>query len=140
MVGRGETDGRAQTFGGLWIVFVQEPTTVFLIKHGGEAPWALLKRLHVLDLDNEDVTGLCALDLERTGKVVHAGQVTVLDVVGTVIVLDLSAGPVYALDLDGFSWDYLAHEGNWVGRLAFGSNRVSERKGRGTVGVPAVLK
>lgn len=112
MVDGGGTDGRIQTFGGLWVLFVQEPTTVLLIEHGGEAPWALLKRLHVLDLDNEDVTGLCALDLERAGEVVHARQVTVLDVVGTVVVLDLSAGPVYALDLDGLTWNDLAREGN----------------------------
>lgn len=106
-------DGRGQTLGGLWVLFVQEPTAVLLIEHGGEAPWTLLKRLHILDLDNEDVTGLCALDLERTGEVVHAGQVTVFDVVGTVVVLDLSASPVYALDLDGLAWDDLACEWNW---------------------------
>lgn len=58
-------EGGVQTFGGLRVLFVQKPATVPPIEHGGEAPWALLERLHILDLYDEDVTWLCALDLER---------------------------------------------------------------------------
>lgn len=94
-------------------MFVQEPATVPPIEHGGEAPWALLERLHILDLYDEDVTWLCALDLERAGEVVYTGQVAVLDIVGAVVVCDLATGPVYALDLDSLAWDDLAGEGDW---------------------------
>lgn len=94
-------------------MFVQEPATVTLVEHGGEPPWTLIKRLHVLDLNDEDVTGLCALDLEWAGEVVYAGQIAVLDVVGTVVVLDLATSPVNALDFDGLAGDNLGGEGNW---------------------------
>lgn len=43
----------------------------------------------------------------------YAGQVTVLDVVGTVVVLDLATGPVNALDFDGLAGDDLGGERNW---------------------------
>lgn len=105
---KGKVEGRVQTFGGLRVLFVQEPATVPPIEHGGEAPWALLKRLHILDLYDEDVTWLCALDLERAGEVVYTGQVAVLDIVGAIVVHNLATGPVYALDLDSLAWDDLA--------------------------------
>lgn len=107
-----ERGRKVQTFGGLWVLLVQEPATVPPIEHGGEAPWTFLKRLHILDLNDEDVTWLRALDLERAGEVVYTGQVAVLDIVGAVVILDLATGPVYALDLDGLAWDDLAGEGN----------------------------
>lgn len=43
----------------------------------------------------------------------YAGQVTVLDVIGTIVVLDLATGPVNALDFDGLAGDDLGGEGNW---------------------------
>lgn len=93
-------------------MLVQESTAVLLIEHRGEPPWTLIKRLHVLDLNDKDITGLCTLDLEWTGEVVYTGQVTVLDVIGTVVVLDLTTGPVNALDFDGLAGDDLGGEGN----------------------------
>lgn len=65
-----------------------------------EAPWVVLERLDVLDLDQQNVAGLGGLDFEWSGQVVHLRQVDVLDVVGAVVVLDLSARPVQTFDLD----------------------------------------
>ena len=81
-------------------------------RRGGRTPWLLRERLHVLDLDADDIAGLGAGDLEGTGEVVDAGEVAVEDVVGGVVVLDLAAGPVNAFNLDGLAGFDLSGEGN----------------------------
>lgn len=58
-----------------------------------EAPWSVLERLNVHDLDKEQVPWLGALDLEGPGKVVDPGEVDILYIVGAVVVLDLAARP-----------------------------------------------
>ena len=68
-----------------------------------KAPGLVFKRLDILDFDEQDVTRLSFLDLERTGEVVHLCQVHILDVVSAVIVLDLASGPIEAFDLDGLA-------------------------------------
>lgn len=77
--------------------------TIPLVEDPRKPPRPLLKRLDVHNLHQEHVARLRALDVKRPRQVVHAGEVDVLDVVGAVVVFDLAAGPVEALDLDGFA-------------------------------------
>ena len=82
------------------IVLVEKAASVAFVEDAGEAPWVIVEGLDVLDLHEENVTGLGGLDLERTGEVVDLCQVDVLDVVGAVVVLDLPSSPVETFDLD----------------------------------------
>jgi hypothetical protein len=58
-----------------------------------EAPGAVLERLDIHDLDEQNVARGSTLDLEGPGEVVDPCQIDVPDIVGRVIVLDLAAGP-----------------------------------------------
>lgn len=55
------------------VYLVKESSAVVFVKYACEAPWLLLERLNVLDLDNEDVSWLCGLNFEWTRKVVDLG-------------------------------------------------------------------
>ena len=91
---------------------VEEAAAIALVEDAGEAPGLVLHRLHILDLDEQDVSRFGRLDLEGPGQVVHAGEVDVLDVVGAVVVFDLAAGPVDAFDFDDFAVLDGAREGD----------------------------
>ncbi|KAH9841297.1 Thromboxane-A synthase, partial [Teratosphaeria destructans] len=93
--GRGRGDLR------LGVDLVEETPSVLLAEDPGEAPRLIFQGLYVLDLDQQDIAGLGGLDVEGTGQVMDAGEVDIAHVVGGVIVLDLAASPVDALDLDG---------------------------------------
>lgn len=66
----------------------------------GKAPGGVLQRLYVLNVNDQHITRLCSLDLERSGEVVDLGQIDVADIVCRIIVLDLTSSPVYTFDLD----------------------------------------
>ena len=95
------------------VQLVEEAAAIFLGENARETPRLVLQRLHVLNLDNEHVARLGGLNLKRPRKVVHLRQVDVAHIVGTVIVLDLPASPVDALDLDGFAIFDRAGEGDY---------------------------
>ena len=78
----------------------QEAAAVLLGEDAGEAPVALRQRADVEDVDHQQVAGLRALDPDRAGQVVHLGEIDIAHVVGVVVVLDLAAGPVEALDAE----------------------------------------
>ena len=75
-------------------MLVEEPAAVVFVEYACEAPGVVLEGLHVLNLDEEDVAWFGALDLEGAGEVVDLGQIDVLDIIGAVIVLDLTTSPV----------------------------------------------
>ena len=75
------------------IYFVYETAAVPAIEHSGEAPGLRLEGLNVHDLDQQQVAGLGTLDFEGPGEVVHLREVDVADVVGGIVVADLTAGP-----------------------------------------------
>lgn len=85
--GGGKGDSRAR------IDLVQEPSSVLLGKHAGEAPRLVLERLDVHDLDEEHVARLRALHVKGPAEVVYLGEVHILDIVGRVVVPNLAAGP-----------------------------------------------
>jgi hypothetical protein len=87
----------------LGVLLVQETAAVVLVEHGTEAPWAVRKRLYVLDLDKQHVTRLGTFDIEGPGQVVYPCQVAVLDIVRAIVIADLSSGPVEALDVYGLA-------------------------------------
>ena len=73
----------------------------------------VLEGLDILDLNQEDVSGLSCLDLERPRQIVDFCQVDVLHIIGTIIVLDLAARPIEALNLDNFTILDGSAEGHW---------------------------
>lgn len=86
--------------GRLGIVLVEEAAAILLVEDTREAPWLMVKRLDVSDVDNEHVTWLGASDVEGTGEVVDLGEVHVQDIISAIVVADLSACPVDTFDLD----------------------------------------
>lgn len=56
--------------GGFGVVFVEEAAAVVFVEDAGEAPWVVLEWLHVLDLYEEDVSGLGFFDFEGAREVV----------------------------------------------------------------------
>ncbi len=84
-------------------MLVEEPAAIVFVEDAREAPGLVLEGLHVLDLNEEDIAWFGGLDLERPGKVVDLSQINVLDIVSTVVVLDLPARPVEAFNFDGLA-------------------------------------
>ncbi len=62
------------------------------------APLVALERSDVENIDDQDIAGLGAGDLDRADQMMTGRQVAVADVGGVVVVLDLTAGPVEGLD------------------------------------------
>ena len=48
-------------------------TSVLFREDTSEAPRRVLKRLHILDVHDQDITGLRGLDLEGSGQVMNLG-------------------------------------------------------------------
>ena len=72
------------------------------IKHTGEPPWLILKGLHVLNLDEQNIAWFSSLNLKRSREVVNLGEIDIPHVVGRIIVFDLPTCPVETLDFDHF--------------------------------------
>lgn len=66
----------------------------------GEPPRLVFEGLNVLDFDQEHIAGLRGFDVERAGQIMDLGEINVLDVIGRVIVLDLTAGPIETFNFD----------------------------------------
>lgn len=89
------------------------------MEDSGKPPWVVLEWLNILDLDEQDIAGLSSLDLEWAGKIVDLRQVDILHIVRAIVVLDLAACPVEALDLDHFVILDRSVEGDY-GRVSTG--------------------
>src|ERR1700723_2560324 len=73
----------------------------------------VLEGLDILDLNQEYVSRLSRLDLERPRQIVDFCQVDVLHIIGAIIVLDLAARPIEALNLNNFTILNGSAEGHW---------------------------
>jgi hypothetical protein len=76
----------------------QEAATVLPREDTGEAPLRLAQRADLQDVDDQQVTRLDAVYVDRAAQDMHVAQVHVAHVVGAVVVCDLPVGPVQALD------------------------------------------
>lgn len=85
------------------VMVIQESASIMPMEDTAKTPWLVLERLHVLDLDDQDIARFSGVDVKRTGQVVDLREVYVFDVVRRVVVLDLSPCPVEAFDLDSLS-------------------------------------
>ena len=79
-------------------MLVEKAAAIFQGEDAGEAPLRILEPADVVDVDHQQIAGLGPLDPERPAQIVHLGQVDIPDVIGRVVILDLPAGPVVALD------------------------------------------
>lgn len=87
----------------LGIDLIQQPPSILAMEDAAESPRLVLERLHILDLDQQNVARFGGVDVKRAGKIVDLGEVDVFDVVRGIVVLDLAAGPVETFDLDDFA-------------------------------------
>jgi hypothetical protein len=94
VMGAGNEDNMKEMNERRRINLIEKPTPVRLVKNTREPPGLVLKGLHIHDLNKEQVALFRSLDLEGPGKVVYLGEVYVADIISTVIVADLTAGPV----------------------------------------------
>ena len=99
------------------IYLIQESASIVLIEHPREPPGLFLERLHVLDLDNEDISGFCAFDVKGTCQIVDLGEIDILHVVRAIVVADLSPRPIDTFDLDDLTALDLAGKGYWKAAL-----------------------
>jgi hypothetical protein len=72
----------------------QKAAAVLLAEEAVEAPEAVLLGAYVQQVDHQQVAGFRALDADRAREVVHRAEVDVAHIVGAVVVLDETAGPV----------------------------------------------
>ena len=97
-------DGRhsmmRERFSRLRIDLIQESTTIFFCEDTSKPPWLVFERLNILNIDDQDITRFRRLDLEWTRQIMHTSEIDVANVVCTVVIANLSSGPVYAFDLD----------------------------------------
>lgn len=87
----------------LGVDLVQEASTILFGENACEAPRLILQWLHILDVYDQNITWLSVLDLEGTCQIVDPGQVDITHIVRAIVVANLAAGPVHALDLDRLS-------------------------------------
>lgn len=100
-------------------MLIQKPAPIFLRKNPRETPQLVFQRLHVLDIDEEHIAGFCAFDFEGPSEVMHLCQIDVSHIVGRIIVLNLPARPVDALDLDRLTVFDAAAAGDCVCHAVF---------------------
>jgi hypothetical protein len=86
----------------LRIDLIQKPSSIVLGEDSREAPGLLIERLHILNLQHQNITRLRCLDIERSGQVVDLGEVDIAHVISAVVVADLPTCPIYAFDFDDF--------------------------------------
>lgn len=89
------------------------------MKHAGKSPWLFLKRLHILNLNEQDIAGLCGFNVKRTGDVVDLRQIHVFDIIGGIIVFDLASGPVETFNFDDFVVGNGATSGNYTSSVRY---------------------
>ena len=82
----------------LWEMIGEKPAAVVAREEAVEAPLAFAEGADVEDVDHQQIAGLRPFDADRTAEKMHLGQIDVTHVLGVVVILDLSAGPVIALD------------------------------------------
>ena len=87
----------------IWIDLVEKASPVVFVKYASKAPRLLLKWLHVLNFDDQNISRFGAFHLKGAGKVVDLGEIDVLHIVRAIVVADLPSCPIYALDLEDFS-------------------------------------
>jgi hypothetical protein len=91
---------------------IEEASAVVLVKYTGETPEMIFHGLHVLNVDNQDISWFRSLNFEWSRQVVDLCQIHILDILRIVCVLDLATSPVDAFYLHSFAILDGAHEGN----------------------------
>lgn len=63
------------------VMVIQESASVMPMEDTAEPPWLVLERLHVLDLDYQDIAWFSGVDIKWTGQVVDLREVYIFDVI-----------------------------------------------------------
>ena len=97
------------------IMLVKKSASILLMEDAREPPRLTREGLNIEDFHNEHVSGMRTLNLHRSRQVMNATtvswkqkflapQVHGKNIISAVVVLDLSAGPINALDIDWLPW------------------------------------
>lgn len=97
-----------------------------------------MEGLYILDLDNKHITGLRCFDFEWTGQVMNPCKIGVLHIIGAVVILDLAASPVNALNFDNLS--ILDRTTEWDCWTMVNLCREYIMKGSSTIWMPPILE
>ena len=81
----------------------EKAAAVLLGEEAVEAPRALGKDADVENIDNEEIARLGAVHADRPGQKVHNAQINVAHIVGQLIVLDETSGPIVGLHHEVFA-------------------------------------
>jgi hypothetical protein len=98
----------------LRIEVIQETTAVLLVEDTSESPWLVMERLNVLDFYQKYIARFRCLDVEWTRQVVYPIQIDISEVIGRVVVSNLTSSPVHAFNLDHFIVGDLGRGGNYL--------------------------
>lgn len=80
--------------GGMGVVLFKETATILAGEDASKAPWGVIERLDIGDVDNKKISRLCALNVKWARQVVDFGEIDVSNIIGAVIVADLTTSPI----------------------------------------------
>ena len=93
----------------------EEATTIFFGKDSGKAPFITLKCTHFENINNQNVSWLCAVHPNGSAEDVNHLQVHIFNVFWIIIIFDLAIRPVFAFNPEGVARIHRCHGWNvWV--------------------------
>lgn len=72
-------------------MLIEETTSILFRKDACEAPWLVLQRLNIVNIYQEDVSGLGSLNLKWSTEIVDLSKIYISNIIRIIGVLDLSA-------------------------------------------------
>src|SRR5579875_2720943 len=76
----------------------EKATAIFLREKPVESPAVMRKDADIENIDDEQVARLGSLDTDRTAQKVHDREIDIADILGRIVVLDETAGPIITLN------------------------------------------
>ena len=82
----------------------EETAAILCGENSSETPFITLECSHLEDVHDKDVAWLGTVHPDRTTQNVNNLQIDISNILRIVVVLDLSIGPVLALDPEDVAW------------------------------------
>ena len=82
----------------------EKAAAILFGENSRETPFIALESTHLKDVHDQDVARLGSVHPDRSTQDVNNFQVDVSNVLRVVVVLDLSIGPVLALNAEDVAW------------------------------------
>ncbi len=78
----------------------KETAAIVLVEQAVEAPLLILQGANIQNVHHHQVTWLGTFYANRAAQVMHLQQVYVTDVIGAVVVANLTTSPIHTLDAE----------------------------------------